>query len=123
VSLALAGILLFRGELGVDPAVLWPTAVVVGGGSVLAGRLAWRARRAPATTGQAGLRGREAVVRRVHGEAGQVLLDGAWWTVRDRTAPVTEGQLVRVVDLDELELIVESAEARDGPHTEQENGS
>ncbi|WP_308050712.1 nodulation protein NfeD [Streptomyces sp. TRM72054] len=124
VALVFAGILLFRGELGVDPAVLWPTAVVVGGGSVLAGRLAWRARKAPPTTGHEGLLGREAVVRRVDGERGQVLLDGTWWAARGRTAPVTEGQHVRVVDLDGLDLIVENAEADpDGPHTAPEDGS
>lgn len=123
VALVFAGILLFRGELGVDPAVLWPTAVVVGGGSVLAGRLAWHARKAPATTGYEGLLSREAVVRQ-DGETGQVLLDGAWWTVRGRTAPVTKGQRVRVVDVEGLELVVDSAEDRDnGPDTEQEDGT
>ncbi|MBT2493510.1 nodulation protein NfeD [Streptomyces sp. ISL-96] len=125
VSLVLAGVLLFRGELGVDPAVLWPTAVVVGGGSVLAGRLAWRARRAPATTGHEGLLGSEAVVRRVDGATGngQVLLEGAWWTVRGRESPLTEGQRIRVVDREGLHLIVENAELPEGRHTEQEDGS
>lgn len=123
VALVFSGILLFRGELGVDPAVLWPTAVVVGGGSVLAGRLAWLARRAPATTGHEGLLGREAVVRRMDGDTGQVLLEGAWWTVRGRAGPVTAGQHVRVVAVDGLELIVDGAEVRDGPHIEQEDGS
>ncbi|GAU71152.1 hypothetical protein SSP35_28_00270 [Streptomyces sp. NBRC 110611] len=120
VCLAFAGVLLFRGELGVDPAVLWPAAVVVGGGSVLAGRLAWRARRAPATTGYEGLLGSEAVVRHADGAIGQVLLDGAWWTVRGHDIPLTEGQHVRVVDRDGLVLIVESAEPRRAQGTEQE---
>lgn len=123
VSLVFAGVLLFRGELGVDPAVLWPTAVVAGGGSVLAGRLAWRARRAPATTGHEGLLGREAVVRRVDGGTGLVLLEGAWWTVLGRKSPVTEGQHIRVVDRDGLRLIVESAEPPEDRHTQQEDGS
>ncbi|GAB2865318.1 nodulation protein NfeD [Streptomyces deserti] len=123
VSLLFAGVLLFRGELGVDPAVLWPTALVVGGGSLLAGRLAWRARKAPATTGHQAFVGHEAVVRRVEGGTGQVLLEGAWWTVRGRDAPVTEGQQVRVVDHDGLELIVEPAEPAEGRGTEQEDGS
>ncbi|MGW3729586.1 NfeD family protein [Streptomyces sp. NPDC000851] len=81
VALVFAGILLFRGELGVDPTVLWPTAVV-GGGSLLAGRLAWRARRAQATTGAEGLLGQQALVVRADGGTGQVWLEGAWWTVR-----------------------------------------
>ncbi|MBZ9643125.1 nodulation protein NfeD [Streptomyces sp. PSKA30] len=123
VSLLFAGVLLFRGELGVDPAVLWPTALVVGGGSLLAGRLAWRARKAPATTGHQALVGCEAVVRRVEGGTGQVLLEGAWWTVRARDAPVAEGQQVRVVDHDGLELIVEHAEPAEGRATGEEGGS
>ncbi|UQA94086.1 NfeD family protein [Streptomyces halobius] len=123
VALAFSGVLLFRGELGVDPAVLWPVAVVVGGGSVLAGRLAWRARRAPATTGHERLLGSEAVVRHADGGTGQVLLDGAWWTVRGRDTVLTEGQHVRVVDRDGLELIVESAGPRRAQGTEQEEGS
>lgn len=125
VSLVFAGVLLFRGELGVDPAVLWPTAVVVGGGSILAGRLAWRARRAPATTGHEGLLGREAVVRRVDSGTGngQVLLEGAWWTVRSRESALTEGQRVRVVDREGLHLIAENAEPPEDRHTRQEDGS
>ncbi|MGP3636978.1 NfeD family protein [Streptomyces sp. 24-1644] len=123
VSLVFAGVLLFRGELGVDPAVLWPTAVVVGGGSILAGRLAWRARRAPTTTGHEGLLGREALVRRVDDGTGQVLLEGAWWTVLGRKSPVTEGQHIRVVDRDGLRLIVESVEPPEDRHTQQEDGS
>ncbi|MER5209586.1 nodulation protein NfeD [Streptomyces sp. NPDC002838] len=122
VSLLFAGVLMFRGEVGVDPAVLWPTALVVGGGSVLAGRLAWRARRAPATTGHQALLGRDAVVRHAEGGTGQVLLEGAWWTVRGRDAPVAEGQHVRVVDHDGLELVVEHAEPAQGQGTEQEDG-
>jgi membrane-bound serine protease (ClpP class) len=122
VSLIFAGVLLFRGELSVDPAVLWPTAFVVGGGSLLAGRLAWRARKAPTTTGRQALVGREAVIRRAAGDGtGQVLLEGAWWTVRSRDAAVAEGQRVRVVDHDGLELIVERAEPSPGRGTEQED--
>ncbi|MFC9915018.1 nodulation protein NfeD [Streptomyces sp. NPDC127197] len=123
VALVFAGILLFRGELGVDPAVLWPTAVVVGGGSLLAGRLAWRARQAQATTGADGLLGQQAVVVRADGGTGQVWLEGAWWTVRGRTAPVTAGQHVRVVDIDGLDLIVERADTPGGPSPEQEDGT
>ncbi|WP_308122098.1 hypothetical protein [Streptomyces sp. TRM70350] len=71
-----------------------------------------------------GLLGGEAVVRRVDGERGRVLLDGAWSAARGRTAPVTEEQHVRLVDLDGLGLIVESAEAaHGGPHRAPEDGS
>ncbi|MBC2906164.1 nodulation protein NfeD [Streptomyces sp. PSKA01] len=121
VCLLFAGVLMFRGELEVDPAVLWPTAFVVGGGTVLAGRLAWRARKKPPTTGHQAFLGEEAVVRRVEGATGQVLLEGAWWTVRGRDAELAEGQHVRVVDVDGLELIVEPAEPPPGRGTEQED--
>ena len=107
VALVLGGLFLFDGAVRVDPVVLVPVALVVGGGSVLAGRLAWRARRAPSVSGREGLLGRQVTVRSADGPVGQVLLDGAWWTVRSRNAPLTPGQTVRVVDLDGLELIVD----------------
>ncbi|MGC9540552.1 NfeD family protein [Streptomyces sp. UG1] len=110
VSLLLAGMFLFRSGVEVDPAVLWPTAVVVGAGALLAGRLAWRARRTPPAGGPQALVGREAVVRRAEAGTGQVLLDGAWWSVRSRDrAPIPEGQPVRVVDQEDLTLVVERA--------------
>jgi membrane-bound serine protease (ClpP class) len=110
VALVLGGLFLFDGAVRVDPAVLIPVALVVGGGSVLAGRLAWRARRAPSVSGREGLLGRQVTVRTADGPTGQVLLDGAWWTARSRGAPLAPGQTVRVVELDGLELIVEAKE-------------
>ena len=110
VALVLGGLFLFDGEVRIDPAVLIPVALVVGGGSVLAGRLAWRARRVPSITGREGLLGRQVTVRTADGPTGQVLLDGAWWTVRSRGVPLAPGQRVRVVDLDGLELIVDPEE-------------
>jgi membrane-bound serine protease (ClpP class) len=110
VALVLGGLFLFDGEVRIDPAVLIPVALVVGGGSVLAGRLAWRARRTPSITGRAGLIGRQVTLRTADGATGQVLLDGAWWTVRSRGAPLAPGQRVRVVDLDGLDLIVDPEE-------------
>jgi membrane-bound serine protease (ClpP class) len=110
VALVLGGLFLFDGAVRIDPAVLIPVALVVGGGSVLAGRLAWRARRAPSVSGREGLLGRQVTVRTAEGATGQVLLDGAWWTVRSRGVPLTPGQTVRVVDLHGLELIVDPEE-------------
>ncbi|WP_254711673.1 nodulation protein NfeD [Streptomyces sp. TRM64462] len=111
-SLVFAGIFLFRGELALDPIVVWPTALVVGAGVLIAGRLAWRARRAPAVTSQEALIGRTAAVRDVapDGDTGQVFVDGAWWTVRLREGRVREGEEVRVVDRDGLNLVVEPTE-------------
>ncbi|WP_078843274.1 nodulation protein NfeD [Streptomyces albus] len=121
VALVFAGIFLFRGETEIGPAVLWPTALVVGAGSLVAGRLAWRARRGPPAIGEEALLGREVVVRRAEGDRGQVLLDGAWWDIRGREAPPAEGQLVRVVDRRGLVLVVEPAgPAGDRPPSEKE---
>jgi membrane-bound serine protease (ClpP class) len=114
VALVLGGLFLFEGAVGIDPLVLVPVALVVGGGSVLAGRLAWRARRAPSVTGREGLLGRQVAVRTAEGATGQVLLDGAWWTVRSRDAALTPGQVVRVVDLDGLNLIVDPVKHEEG---------
>jgi membrane-bound serine protease (ClpP class) len=110
VALVLGGLFLFDGSVRIDPAVLVPVALVVGGGSVLAGRLAWRARRAPSVSGREGLLGRQVAVRTADGATGQVLLDGAWWTARSRSGSLQPGQVVRVVDLDGLDLIVDPEE-------------
>jgi membrane-bound serine protease (ClpP class) len=111
IALVLAGIFLFEGSLAVSPTVLWPVAVVVGLGSLLAGRLAWRARRAPALLGEVALQGRTATVETAVGQTGQLLLDGAWWTARSRGRPLRPGDTVEVVGMEGLELIVEPREA------------
>jgi membrane-bound serine protease (ClpP class) len=110
IALLLAGVLLFDGPVAVAMPVLWPVAIVVGGGTVLAGRLAWRARRAPTVSGTGGLSGRHAVVEDiVTANSGSVRLDGAWWRARRHSGPLTPGQTVRIVELDGLDLIVEPA--------------
>jgi membrane-bound serine protease (ClpP class) len=110
IALLLAGLLLFDGPIAVAMPVLWPVALVVGGGAVLAGRLAWRARRTPSVTGAGGLIGRRAVVHDVAaGDNASVRLDGAWWRARRRDGPLVAGQTVRVVELDGLDLVVEPA--------------
>ena len=105
--------------------VLWPVALVVGGGAVLAGRLAWRARRTPSVTGAEGLVGRHAVVHDVTGDGdGTLHLDGAWWRARATgDGPLVPGQDVRVVGLDGLDLLVEASgrpSAPDHDHTTKE---
>jgi membrane-bound serine protease (ClpP class) len=109
VSLVLSGLFLVRGSLGVDIVVILPTAAVVAGAVIGAGRLVWRARKIPSATGTGQLEGRVAEVRRTDGRHAQVFLEGAWWTVR-ATKPLNEGQRVRVKAVEELELIVEEEE-------------
>jgi membrane-bound serine protease (ClpP class) len=108
VALIFAGIFMFQESVGVSPAVLAPIAMIVGGGAVFAGRLAWRARQAPPVSGRELLIGHETVIRRsVDDMAGHVLVEGSWWTARSRGEPLREGETVRVVGMDGLTLIVE----------------
>jgi membrane-bound serine protease (ClpP class) len=108
IALAAAGLLLFEGSVQVSPAVLWPTALVIGAAAVLAGQLAWRARRAPSVSGVETLVGRQALVRRVLDDhTGQLMLDGSWWTVHSRTDALKEDQPVVVVAVDGVVLLVE----------------
>src|SRR5918996_5611157 len=116
-SLVLGGLFLFRGRVGVDPEVLIPVAVVVGGATVLAGRLAWRTRRLAATTGAGGLIGEVATVGKASGTSGQAMVEGAWWNVRTRGDRLRKGATVRVVDVEGLDLVVERVEA---PERERE---
>ncbi len=110
VSLVLGGLLLFRGAVGVDPAVLLPSAGLAGLGAVAIGRAAWRTRRLPAAAGAEALVGRRAEVRSADGGAGQVYLEGEWWSARSRGAPLQVGKQVRVVGVEGLKLIVEPEE-------------
>jgi membrane-bound serine protease (ClpP class) len=106
-ALVLGGLFLFRGRIGVDPEVLIPVAIVVGGGTMLAGRLAWRTRRLAPTTGAGGLVGSVAVVRSATGITGQAMVQGAWWNVKTTGERLREGATVRVVDVEGLDLVVE----------------
>jgi membrane-bound serine protease (ClpP class) len=115
IALAAAGLLLFEGSVQVSPAVLWPTALVIGAAALLAGQLAWRARRVPSVSGVETLAGRQAPVRRVLDEhTGQVMLDGSWWTVHSRTVPLKEDQRVVVLAVDGVVLLVEPINHEEG---------
>lgn len=112
LALALSGVFLFREAPGLDVslAVIAPVAVVVGGAVVLAGRLVVTSRRAESTTTGPGLlRGRLATVRRAADGRGQAFVEGAWWRVRSVGPALREGETVRVVDVDGLDLVVEAA--------------
>ncbi|WP_216206566.1 NfeD family protein [Amycolatopsis aidingensis] len=107
LALVLSGLMLFEGPFRVDPPVLWPVAVVVGAGAVLAGRLALRARRRQPVSGENELIGRRTVVREVREEYGRAQVEGSWWNVRSPDRPLTEGQPVRVTGIRDLTLLVE----------------
>lgn len=106
IALVLAGLFLFEGTLSINPPVLWPTAVVLGGATTLAGRLAIRARRARPTTGASTLVGRAVTVDPRDERSGDAFVDGAWWTVRANEGLLRPGP-AEVVAIDGLTLIVE----------------
>ncbi|MEJ3746991.1 nodulation protein NfeD [Actinomycetes bacterium KLBMP 9797] len=116
IALLMSGLFLFEDDaVRVNPAVLLPTALVVGGGSLLAGRLAWRARKNPPLSGPHTLLGATAVVNAATGRTGRVRLQGAWWNARSPGTDLHDGQTVRVTDVRGLTLFVEPADATEDP--------
>ncbi|CAN5873667.1 nodulation protein NfeD [soil metagenome] len=106
IALLLSGLFLFEGTVRVSPAVLWPSAVVLGGSSTIAGRAAVRARRLPATSGPQTLIGRKVRVQKV-GDRSTVFLDGTWWEVRGRESSFEQETEAKVVAIEGIRLIVE----------------
>lgn len=113
LALVLGGLFLFEGSVRVSPVVLWPSVLLLGAVSTLAGREAIKARRRPPTTGPEALVGRVARVRESSGEEGEIFLEGAWWRIRSVGGPLTEGDRVRVVEVDGLTLMVEPVEEKE----------
>jgi membrane-bound serine protease (ClpP class) len=109
VSLLLAALFLFTDEgpgVQLSLAAVLPVAIVMFLAVVVAGRLAMRARAAP-TSADLTFAGVEAEVRLTHDEA-QAFVAGAWWTVRPESGErLHDGQLVRVLRREDLELVVE----------------
>jgi membrane-bound serine protease (ClpP class) len=110
VALILGGLFLFRGPIGVDPAALWPVAILVGGGSLVLGRVAWRTRGLVSVSGSDAIVGARGVIKEVDGRDAQLFLQGSWWGARSRSGDLRPGQDVRVVEMDGLRLIVEPEE-------------
>jgi membrane-bound serine protease (ClpP class) len=123
ISLALAGVFLFRGPIAVDPVVLLPTAITAGLVALVGGRMVWRARGLPQTTGAAGLVGERGVIRTAEGRTGQAFVAGALWTARADHA-LEEGMRIRVLDVDGLDLVVEpEAETNGRNHRTEEEAT
>jgi membrane-bound serine protease (ClpP class) len=116
VALVMAGLFLFTEEgpgVELSLAVILPAAAVMFVAVAVAGRLALRARRMPTSADQA-LHGSEAPVRHTGGQA-QIFVEGAWWTARTADGtPLADGQPVRVLERDDLELVVETVDAQAG---------
>lgn len=107
IALILAGLFLFEGELEVSPPVLWPTALLLGLVTAIAGRAALKARLRPSTTGAGTLVGRPVTVLGGSDEGWSAFLDGTWWSVRRSRGDLRDGQTAEVVDVDGLTLLVE----------------
>ena len=107
IALLLAGVFLFEGQLQVSSPVLWPTALVMGVATTVAGRAALKARLSPATSGTETLIGKPVTVVSEGGERWSAFVEGSWWAVRPSKGELVPGDVMRVVDIEGLELIVE----------------
>jgi membrane-bound serine protease (ClpP class) len=106
VALLLSGLFLFEvGTVSVSPSVLWPSALVLGAGSVVVGRAAVRLRHQAPTTGRETLVGRVLTVR-ADGDHPRVFMDGTWWEIR-ANGPLNEGVKVKIVGTVGIKLVVE----------------
>lgn len=107
IALLLSGLFLFEGAPSVSAPVLWPTALVVGTTTTVAGRMTVRARMAPPTTGVSTLVGRDVTVEPTTETRGETFVEGSWWSVAPADGKLTAGP-ARVVAVDGLVLVVES---------------
>lgn len=107
ISLILAGLFLFEGDVEVSAPVLWPTALLMGGLTAFAGRAALRARLKPSTTGPGTLIGKSVTVEAGDTEGYAAFLEGSWWTIRPSDGDLESGQSGEVVAVEGLTLIVE----------------
>jgi membrane-bound serine protease (ClpP class) len=122
VALGLSGLFLVRDVPGfeVSAAVLFPVAVLAGVAALVAGRVARTVRGAPARTGVGLFEGRVVRVDRTEGATGWAFLEGAWWRVRERGGgELPAGTQVRVVEVDGLELVVETTATDEAPLEER----
>lgn len=107
ISLILAGLFLFEGDVEVSTPVLWPTALLMGGLTAFAGRAALKARLKPSTTGPGTLIGKPVTVQGGDKEGYAAFLEGSWWTVESAEGDLESGQTGKVVAVEGLSLIVE----------------
>ncbi|MGH8923380.1 MAG: NfeD family protein [Acidimicrobiia bacterium] len=105
LALLLSGLFLFEGSVSVSPAVVWPSAVVIGVASMMAGRSALLARRQPVTMGPETLVGRTVTIKST-GDRRTAFLDGTWWDIKSE-ATLDAGSKARVIGTEGVRLLVE----------------
>lgn len=124
IMLVLAGVFLVDDTPGLelDLTAVLPVAIVTGALVVVAGRLALRSRRTPSTTTGAGLYIDRDVTVRVRDGRTITFVEGAWWNVRPAspTETLSEGDVVRVRDVDGLDLVVERVDDKTAPLSRSE---
>ena len=115
IALVIGGMILFDDAEG--PVISRPgliiTAIALGIAFTMLARAAWRARKAPQSTGIATIVGHVGEVRTaIAGDHGQVFVEGELWAARSSDArPIARGQRVRVTAMEELVLTVEREDA------------
>ncbi|MEX1164102.1 MAG: NfeD family protein [Nitriliruptor sp.] len=113
-ALVLGGLFLFPSDtgLGVDLAVLLPTAAIVAGLTILLGRAATRTRHAPTVSYADHLEGRTVEVTGASQGRPRARLDGTWWRLRpaDPADALRDADRVTVVGRDNLDLLVVPAD-------------
>ena len=107
IALLLAGVFLFEGQTQVSPPVLWPTALVMGVITAIAGRAALKARLRPSTTGSETLIGRPVTVVSEEDGSWSAFVEGSWWAILPLRGEPVAGDVMEVVDIEGLDLIVE----------------
>jgi membrane-bound serine protease (ClpP class) len=106
VALLLSGLFLFQeGTVRVSPVLVWPSALVLGAASFVAGRAALVARKRPPTTGAETLVGRLVTVK-VRGGRYTAFLDGTWWDLESQQE-LNDGSEAKVIGTDGIRLVVE----------------
>jgi membrane-bound serine protease (ClpP class) len=106
--LVLAALFLFDEQapgVELDLLTVIPVTLVMLVAVIFAGRLAWRTRETPPMTAGEFVDQHGEV--RMSGGRAQVYVNGAWWTVRPISGELRPGDKVRVVDRQDLELLVE----------------
>jgi membrane-bound serine protease (ClpP class) len=106
IALVLSGLFLFEGNVRVSPSILWPSAAVVGGGSIIAGRAVLKARFQPPSSGPETMIGKTLTVTQI-GTHSSAFLEGAWWGVKARVGELQPGTVAKVVAIEGIQLVVE----------------
>lgn len=111
VSLVIGGLVLFDEAQG--PVVSRPgliiLSILIGGAFTMLVRTAWRTHRRPQTTGMHAMIDQRGEARTDIGpDDGSAFVNGELWAARTRAGTIPRGSRVRVVDLHELTLVVET---------------